>query len=98
MRSHFAGCDWPRLIFRLALSYNSLRDGCIDDSFSHLARLRYLNLKGNNFTHFPQAVSPVSHYIAVESKLNRDAADRNAFAGDPGLVQEQAVRVPAGAW
>jgi hypothetical protein len=44
------------ILIRLALSYNSLRDGCIDDSFSKLSRLRYLNLKGNNLSAFPHAV------------------------------------------
>ena len=42
---------------RLALSYNSLRDDSIVSSFAKLSRLRYLNLKGNGFLHFPSAVS-----------------------------------------
>ena len=44
-------------VWRLALSYNSLTDGSIVDSFSRLSRLRYLNLKGNRLTQFPPAVS-----------------------------------------
>lgn len=43
-------------VWRLALSYNFLRDGSMVDSFSKLSRLRYLNLKGNKFTQFPHAV------------------------------------------
>lgn len=45
------------LMLRLALSYNALDDGAIVKSFSSLTRLRYLNLKGNLLTQFPEAVS-----------------------------------------
>ena len=45
------------LTSRLALSYNALDDGAIIKSFSTLTRLRYLNLKGNLLTQFPEAVS-----------------------------------------
>lgn len=44
-------------VWRLALSYNFLRDGSMVDSFSKLSRLRYLNLKGNKFTQFPHAIT-----------------------------------------
>lgn len=48
------------LMDRLALSYNALDDGAIVKSFSTLTRLRYLNLKGNLLTQFPEAVSLLS--------------------------------------
>ena len=54
---HHRSCAFQAESHRLALSYNSLRDGTIEDSFSRLSRLRYLNLKGNSFTCFPPAVS-----------------------------------------
>lgn len=44
-------------VWRLALSYNALYDGCIAASFASLNRLRYLNLKGNHLTVIPPAVS-----------------------------------------
>jgi hypothetical protein len=44
-------------VWRLALSYNALADGSISRSFNTLSRLRYLNLKGNQFTAIPPAVS-----------------------------------------
>lgn len=44
-------------VWRLALSYNALRDGCISPSFASLSRLRYLNLKGNHLTSVPAPVS-----------------------------------------
>lgn len=44
-------------VWRLALSYNQLHDGCIAPSFCTLNRLRYLNLKGNHLTVIPPAVS-----------------------------------------
>ncbi|KAK4684557.1 hypothetical protein P7C73_g5616, partial [Tremellales sp. Uapishka_1] len=43
-------------VWRLALSYNSLKDNSISPSFGRLRNLRYLNLKGNEFTHFPPAL------------------------------------------
>lgn len=44
-------------VWRLALSYNFLKDGSMVDSFSMLSRLRYLNLKGNKFIQFPHAIT-----------------------------------------
>lgn len=43
-------------VWRLALSYNSLRDGMISPHFSSLNRLRYLNLKSNLLTYVPPCV------------------------------------------
>lgn len=45
---------------RLALSYNHLEYNSISLSFGTLTRLRYLNLKGNRLTGFPEAVSSPS--------------------------------------
>lgn len=44
-------------VWRLALSYNALRDGCFSPRFTTLTRLRYLNLKGNQLTIIPPLVS-----------------------------------------
>lgn len=44
------------MLARLALSYNALRNGSLLPVFSALTRLRYLNLKGNAFTVFPEPV------------------------------------------
>lgn len=44
-------------VWRLALSYNHLRDNSIAPSFASLQRLRYLNLKGNQLSAVPPAVS-----------------------------------------
>lgn len=55
-------------VWRLALSYNSLRDGCITPRFASLTRLRYLNLKGNQLTGIP---TPVSFSCSVLVKANQ---------------------------
>ena len=74
---------------RLALSYNSLRDGSIAPTFARLSRLRYLNLKGNNLSQFPPAV-----YHILSLKRNRSFADitvlvdRIGGLGDSRSVQE----------
>lgn len=70
--SVFSGCLFDALIAsrlcsdadRLALSYNRLDDFSIDPTFSLLSRLRYLNLKGNNFAQFPSAVSSL-HRLTI---------------------------------
>ncbi|WWD16072.1 hypothetical protein CI109_100497 [Kwoniella shandongensis] len=58
-------------VWRLALSYNSLKDGSIVDSFSRLSRLRYLNLKGNYLTQFPQALSDLPALEILDLSKNR---------------------------
>ncbi|BEI79575.1 hypothetical protein CcaverHIS002_0101040 [Cutaneotrichosporon cavernicola] len=52
-----------RGVWRLALSYNALRDGSLVASFSKLNRLRYLNLKGNDLTAVP---SPLLELASLE--------------------------------
>lgn len=54
---HKVGREERRGVWRLALSYNNLRDNCIVQSFASLHRLRYLNLKGNQLSVVPPAVS-----------------------------------------
>ena len=71
---------------RLALSYNSLRDDSIVPSFAKLSRLRYLNLKGNDFSHFPSAVSCNSATV-MRSVLTAQAY-RDGGAGNPRSLEE----------
>ncbi|KAK8869664.1 hypothetical protein IAR55_000232 [Kwoniella newhampshirensis] len=58
-------------VWRLALSYNSLKDGSIVDSFARLSRLRYLNLKGNYLTQFPQALTDLAALEILDLSKNR---------------------------
>lgn len=56
-------------VWRLALSYNNLRDHSIVPSFATLHRLRYLNLKGNHLTVVPPAVSTPNAPMLMTSCL-----------------------------
>ena len=99
------------LTFRLALSYNALRDRSLAPSFSQLSRLRYLNLKGNQFSYFPEPVSLIRHRIMSRrvsgpprprSRLAGSqltpSAHRHALAGDLGSFQEPNHIFPRRTW
>ncbi|WVQ71691.1 hypothetical protein IAR50_001232 [Cryptococcus sp. DSM 104548] len=58
-------------VWRLALSYNLLRDNSIVDSFGKLSRLRYLNLKGNHFTQFPVAITQIPALEILDFSKNK---------------------------
>ncbi|WVO14018.1 hypothetical protein L204_101643 [Cryptococcus depauperatus] len=58
-------------VWRLALSYNLLRDWSIVDSFAKLSRLRYLNLKGNSFSQFPPAIIQMPALEILDFSKNR---------------------------
>lgn len=71
-------------VWRLALSYNQLRDGTISPHFSSLNRLRYLNLKSNLLTYVPPCVR-------VRGVCFADiVAGRTSCARDSRSVQESA--------
>ncbi|WVQ78593.1 hypothetical protein IAT38_000679 [Cryptococcus sp. DSM 104549] len=71
-------------VWRLALSYNLLKDGAIADSFMKLSRLRYLNLKGNFLTQFPHAITQMPALEILDMSKNKITS----FPEAPGrLVQ-----------
>ncbi|ORY28256.1 RAM signaling pathway protein-domain-containing protein [Naematelia encephala] len=74
-------------VWRLALSYNSLRDGSIVDSFARLSRLRYLNLKGNDLTRFPQALTQIASLEILDLSKNRITS----FPDEPGRLAQLKV-------
>ncbi|EIW66273.1 hypothetical protein TREMEDRAFT_65543 [Tremella mesenterica DSM 1558] len=72
---------------RLALSYNALRDGAIAHSFSRLSMLRYLNLKGNQFTQFPPALTDMLSLEILDLSKNR----LTSFPENPGRLSRLKV-------
>ncbi|WVR05328.1 hypothetical protein IAU60_002342 [Kwoniella sp. DSM 27419] len=74
-------------VWRLALSYNALRDGCIADSFCRLSRLRYLNLKGNYLTQFPSALPDMPALEILDLSKNR----LTSFPDQPGRLTQLKV-------
>lgn len=74
-------------VWRLALSYNQLRDGTISPHFSSLNRLRYLNLKSNLLTFVPPCV------CVLPVGLTDIAAHRTAGSRDTGSLQESAHHI-----
>ncbi|ODO10734.1 hypothetical protein I350_01331 [Cryptococcus amylolentus CBS 6273] len=86
-------------VWRLALSYNLLRDNSIVDSFGKLSRLRYLNLKGNHFTKFPVAITQIPALEILDFSKNKLVS----FPDDSGhlvrlkvlsLTNNEIVRLP----
>lgn len=70
---------------RIALGYNRL--ATLPTAFALLSRLRYLNLKNNSFSVFPDVVSlTVSLLLSSPSRV---AVDCNTFPRNPGHQQEQ---------
>ncbi|WVQ98890.1 hypothetical protein IAU59_006021 [Kwoniella sp. CBS 9459] len=74
-------------VWRLALSYNSLRDASIVDSFGRLSRLRYLNLKGNYLTQFPPALTEMTALEILDLSKNRITS----FPEEPGRLTQLKV-------
>ncbi|KAL1411068.1 RAM signaling network component [Vanrija albida] len=60
-------------VWRLALSYNSLRDGSIAASFASLSRLRYLNLKGNHLSFVPPSITELPALEILDLSKNQIA-------------------------
>ncbi|KAL7424160.1 RAM signaling network component [Cryptotrichosporon argae] len=69
-------------VWRLALSYNALRDHSLSSSFAKLHRLRYLNLKGNHFTEFPYAILSLPALEILDMSKNR----LSSFPDTPGRL------------
>lgn len=63
-----------RGVWRLALSYNALRDNSLAASFSKLSRLRYLNLKGNELTAVPAPLLELASLEILDLSKNQIAA------------------------
>lgn len=63
-----------RGVWRLALSYNALRDHSLVASFSKLHRLRYLNLKGNELTAIPAPILELSSLEILDLSKNQITA------------------------
>ncbi|GMK54990.1 hypothetical protein CspeluHIS016_0200460 [Cutaneotrichosporon spelunceum] len=63
-----------RGVWRLALSYNALRDGSLVASFSKLNRLRYLNLKGNELTAVPTPLLELASLEILDLSKNQITA------------------------
>ncbi|CAK9784043.1 hypothetical protein CC85DRAFT_281931 [Cutaneotrichosporon oleaginosum] len=60
-----------RGVWRLALSYNALRDNSLVASFSKLNRLRYLNLKGNELTAVPAPLLDLASLEILDLSKNQ---------------------------
>jgi len=69
------------LPLRIALGHNRL--ATLPTAFALLSRLRYLNLKNNSFSVFPDVVCSAAFSVAILAS-NMATVNRNPLLGNPG--------------